>query len=157
MQALMSRVEQLRRGLALVAAYAVVAGGLSIGLALSALADGESYGVARAAIGVVGIGAGLLTLSGRTLGLGLDGWRALVLWAALQTPVVAGTEGGNLFRQLVDAPIGTTSSRSVNGGVVEYSQLGVNLVGLVLLIVLVRLRERWDLSQRARAKALAPA
>jgi hypothetical protein len=151
-ETLMSRVETLRRGLALVSGYAVVAGVLSIVLSISAMADGEAYGFTRAAIGLVGIAAGLLVLSGRDLGI--DGWQALVLWAALQVPVYADTEGGNLFRQLFDLPAAFSTKTTVNGVVTEYSQIGFNLVGVALLIVVFRLRERWNISQRARAKAL---
>lgn len=153
MQILMARVDELRRGLALVAAYAVLAGVVSIALSLTAIADGEAYGISRAAIGLVGVAAGLLTFSGRTLGI--DGWRALAIWAALQTPIYADEKGGNYFRQLFDVPAAATSSTTINGVVTEYSQIGINLVGVALLIVVFRLRERWNISQRARTKAQA--
>src|SRR5215211_4823280 len=149
----MSRVETLRRGLALVSGYAIAAGLLSIVLSISAMADGEAYGFTRAAIGLVGIAAGLLVLSGREIGI--DGWQALVLWSALQVPVYSDTEGGNLFRQLFDLPAAFTSSTTINGVVTEYSQLGFNLVGVAFLIVVFRLRDRWDIIQRARTKSLA--
>jgi hypothetical protein len=153
METLMSRIETLRRGLALVSGYAVVAGVLSIVLSISAMADGEAYGFTRAAIGLVGIAAGLLVLSGKEFGI--DGWKALAVWAALQVPVYADTEGGNLFRQLFDLPAAFSTKTTVNGVVTEYSQIGFNLVGVALLIAVFRLRERWNLSQRARAKAVA--
>src|SRR5215203_7135979 len=154
-ESLMSRVESLRRGLALISGYAIVAGVLSIVLSVSAMADSEAYGFTRAAIGLVGIAAGLLVLSGKEIGI--DGWRALVLWSTLQVPVYADTEGGNLFRQLFDLPAAFTSSTTINGVVTEYSQLGFNLVGIALLIVVYRLRDRWNISQRARARSLAVA
>ena len=155
METLMSRVESLRRGLALISGYAIVAGVLSIVLSVSAMADGEAYGFTRAAIGLVGIAAGLLVLSGKEIGI--DGWRALVLWSALQVPIYADTKDGNLFRQLFDLPAAFTSSTTINGVVTEYSQLGFNLVGVALLIVVYRLRDRWNISQRARARGLAMA
>lgn len=153
-QSLMDRVHQLRRGLALIAGYAVVAGAASVLLSLMAIPDGEMYGVSRALIGLLGIAAGLLTVSGRSFGV-VDGWKALALWAALQVPVYADTKGGNLFRQVVDIPAAVTSSTTINGVVTEFSQVGVNLLGIGLLIALSRLRERWEIRRRARAKALA--
>lgn len=151
----MSRVETLRRGLALVSGYALVAGVLSIVLSISAMAEGEAYGFTRAAIGLVGIAAGLLVFTGKEIGI--DGWRVLVLWSALQVPVYADTKGGNLFRQLVDLPAAFSSSTTINGVVTEYSQIGFNLVGVALLIVVYRLRDRWNISQRSQARALAAA
>ncbi len=155
METLKSRVETLGRGLSLVAGYALVAGFLSIVLSISAMADGEAYGFTRAAIGIVGIAAGLLVLSGKDLGI--DGWQALVLWAALQTPVYADEKGGNYFRQVFDVPAAASSSTTINGVMTEYSQIGINLVGVALLIIVFRLRERWNRSQRATARAIAAA
>ena len=154
-ETIMSRVETLRRGLALVSGYALVAGVLSIVLSISAMAEGEAYGFTRAAIGLVGIAAGLLVFTGKEIGI--DGWRVLVLWSALQVPVYADTKGGNLFRQLVDLPAAFSSSTTINGVVTEYSQIGFNLVGVALLIVVYRLRDRWNISQRSQARALAAA
>lgn len=153
METLSRRTGQLRRGMATLAVYAMLAGAVSMALSVPHLMDGDGFGFSRSMIGIVGIAAGLLALSG--VRIGLDGWQALALWSALQVPVYADEKGGNYFRQLLEIPMGMVSSRSVNGEIVEYTQIGLNVIGIALLIILARLRERWTISQRDRLNVAA--
>jgi hypothetical protein len=142
MDALQERMELLGRSLALLATWAVVAGGLSIALDLGNIAEGEVPAIIRAAIGVVGIAAGLLTWTLRRAGV--DGWQALLAWSVLQLPFVAWTTDGNAFRQVIDFLLGFSSSTTVNGVVTSMEQYGINGVGILLVIWTRTTRERWQ-------------
>ena len=128
---------------------------LSIVLSVSAMADGEAYGFTRAAIGLVGIAAGLLVLSGKDLGI--DGWRGARTLGRAADAGLRRRKGRELLPAALRHPGRGGSSTTINGVVTEYSQIGINLVGVALLIIVFRLRERWNLSQRARARSLAMA
>jgi hypothetical protein len=142
MDALQERMELLGRSLALLAAWAIVGGALSIALALGDLASGEVVAICRTALGVVGIGAGLLVWTLRRAGI--DGWQALMLWSVAQLPFIAWSTDGNATRQVVEMLLGFSSSTTVNGVVTSSEQYGINAVGIVLVIWASRTRERWD-------------
>ncbi|HEV2527150.1 MAG TPA: hypothetical protein VGT61_01700 [Thermomicrobiales bacterium] len=142
------RVGQLPRTLALATGWALVAGIGSIGLAVPAMVDGEIFGYTRAAIGVLGLLAAALVISGRWVGL--DGRQALMLWTLAQLPIYADTEGGNLFRQLFEIPLVMTSQTTVNGVITHYSAFGLNLFALILLIMIGRQKDSWLRLQRER-------
>ena len=142
MEALRERMELLGRSLSLLATWAIVAGALSIALDLGNIAEGEAPAIVRAALGVLGIAAGLLTWTLRRAGI--DGWQALMAWSALQVPFVAWSVDGNAFRQVVDMLLGFSASTTVNGVVTSMEAYGINGVGLVLAIWARATRERWE-------------
>ena len=108
MDMLQERIALLGRSLALLAAWAIVAGALSIALDLGNIADGEAVAIVRAALGVLGIAAGLMVWTLRRAGI--DGWQALMAWSVLQIPYIAWSADGNAFRQVLDMLLGFTSS-----------------------------------------------
>ncbi len=147
------RLADLPRALTLVTGWAAIAGLGSIGLAVPAMLDGEVFGFTRAAIGLLGVAAAALVVSGRWIGL--DGRQALMLWVLAQLPVYADTPGGNLFRQLFEVPLAMTSTVRINGEITSYSQLGVNVVAIVLAIVIARQKDAWMRYQRERTATAA--
>ncbi len=145
MNTLQERINLLGRSLALLAAWAIVGGALSIALNLADLADGEVVAICRAALGVVGIAAGLLVWTLRRLRrAGLDGWQALMAWTAAQVPFIAWSAEGNPTTQVLDILLGISSSTTVNGVVTSSEQYGLNAVGIVLAIWASRTRDRWE-------------
>ena len=155
MEELQARAGELRKGLTALAIYAVLIGAASIALAANSLLDGETLGVSRTIIGAWGVFAGLLLWSGRTVMI--DGWQAIVIWCIAQLPVYASQEDGNLFRQVFDVPMSAQSSTVVNGEMTQFSQVGINLVAVVLLVVAYRLRERWQIASRTQVESMQPA
>lgn len=142
MDMLQERIALLGRSLALLAAWAIVAGALSIALDLGNIADGEAVAIVRAALGVLGIAAGLMVWTLRRAGI--DGWQALMTWSVLQIPYIAWSADGNAFRQVLDVLLGFTSSTAVNGVVTSMEAYGINAVGIVLAIWARTTRERWE-------------
>jgi hypothetical protein len=142
MDALRERMELLGRSLALLAAWAIVAGALSIALDLGNIAEGEAVAIVRAALGVLGIAAGLMIWTLRRAGI--DGWQALMAWSVLQIPFIAWSVDGNAFRQVIDFMLGFSSSTTVNGVVTSMEEYGINGVGILLVIWTRTTRERWE-------------
>ena len=142
MDALQERVRMIGTSLSLLATWAVVAGALSIAIDLGSVAEGEVPAMIRAAIGVVGITAGLLTWTLRRAGI--DGWQALLAWSVLQLPFVAWSTDGNAFRQVIDFLLGFSASTTVNGVVTSMEEYGINGVGVLLVIWTRTTRERWE-------------
>lgn len=142
MDTVRERVELLGRSLALLATWAIVGGALSIALDLGNIAEGQAPAMIRAALGVVGIAAGLLTWTLRRAGI--DGWQALLAWSVLQVPFVAWSVDGNAFRQVIDFLLGFTASTTVNGVVTSMEEYGINGVGVLLVIWTRATRERWE-------------
>lgn len=138
-----ARMEKLGRSLTLLAAYAVVIGALSVATNGGDAANGEVPALVRAALGVWGIGAGWLLWSGQRLGI--DGWRAVMIWAVIQIPLYAWNTEGSPFVQVLEFPAAYTSQTTVNGDVTDSSKIGINLVGIALVAWTSSTRERWAL------------
>jgi hypothetical protein len=140
MEALQSRVAVLGRGLALLAAYAVVASAISIVMYLGDAIDGQVPAVCRVIIAIWGLGAGILLWTGRRVGI--SGWQAVMAWAVIQIPYIAWNTEGSATTQLFDVPLTFTNSTTVNGEVTSFSEYGINLVGVALAIWASRVRTR---------------
>lgn len=127
----------------LVALTAILAiGGIVVGF--PAAMDGETYGYTRIALGALGVAGAALVLFGKDFGK--TGLMVILAWAAIQTVYYANVQDGNYTRQLFDAFVGASSSTTINGEVTEYSAVGINLVGLAMLIFAYVCREqstRW--------------
>lgn len=115
--------------------------------------DGEPYAFTRIVIGILGLAAASVLWSGRNYGK--DGLRLIMLWAALQIPAFAQIPDGNFFKQFIDFPLGMESSTTINGVVTDYSQIGVNLIGIALLIWARSCQERLDLWRRRSQPSVA--
>lgn len=121
-----------------VVAYAVGIGILSILIDIGPLLDAEWVAFSRAAVAVLGIAGGVMLW--RTPG-GNTGWRVLIVWAVIQIPMYAWEPVGSPTEQFFAYPLGYTDSTTVNGFVTEYTQIAINIVGVILLAVLLAWRE----------------
>ena len=93
----------------------------------------------RALLGVLRLAAALvLWLEPRT------GWLLAQVWAVIQIPVVAWNTDGSPTLQILSLPLAATSQTSVNGQITSYSQIGINLVGVILAIWLNAHRSLFD-------------
>lgn len=124
--------------LMIVAGYAAVVGAASFALNVTDGFGGEVPALGRALIGLVGVAAGALLWSRPRLG-----WLAVLVWSALQIPFIAWNTDGSVTTQLIDFPFSVSSSSTVNGVVTMYSEYGINLIGVVLAIVVFRMRASW--------------
>lgn len=136
------RAAVLGRSLTVLTAYAVIVGGLSLVINLGAAFDGVSPAIGRAVIGVVGLAAGTLLWTGRRVGI--DGWHAVMLWSLLQIPFYAWNTEGSPTVQLLEFPLSASSTSIVNGEVTSYSEIGINVIGVILAFWVARTRERWE-------------
>ena len=152
---LQERIELLGRSLALLGTYAIVVGALSIVTNLSGIADGEVVAVGQAALGVVGVAAGLLVWTLRRVGI--DGWQALMVWCVAQLPIIAWSTEGSPTTQMWEILLGVSTSTTVNGVVTSSEQYGLNAVGIALCIWATRSRERWDRRVKPLLTEQAPA
>lgn len=125
------RIEQMgKQMLALVIVTAVLSLGAIIA-SFSLAIDGEPYGYSRIGLGLVGLIGAVLIMIGNDYGkMGLT---VVMAWAAVQSLFYANVPDGNYTRQLIDALAGASSSTTVNGEVTQFSAIGFNLVGLVML------------------------
>jgi hypothetical protein len=127
-----------RRALIILVVYAVVVGGVTFMVNAGAAAGGEAQAMSRAILGLVGVAGGVFAW---TLRAGpISGWHVLMAWALVQIPVFAWSPAGSPTLQIVALPLGMTSSVEVNGVLTSYSEIGVNLVGVVLAAVLSKQR-----------------
>jgi hypothetical protein len=71
-----------------------------------------------------------------------------MVWGALQIPYFATEPDGNFTRQNFDAFIGASSQTAFNGVITDYSRIGINLVGVAIVIWAYSCRDRLDLWRR---------
>lgn len=151
MEWLRSQVDGRPRSLVILAVYAAIVGALTVVTENSAALDGEAPAVSRVLLGVVGVAGGLLLWAERPTPL--IGWVICMIWAVAQIPVIAWNTEGNPTSQFVEIPLGFTSQTTRNGVVTSYSELGINLAGVILAVLLAR--HRATVEQRARALRFA--
>lgn len=130
----------------LIALTAVLAiGGIVTSLSLAA--EGEAFGYTRIALGIIGVAGVVLMLAGRDNDkLGLT---VILVWAAIQTVYFAEAPDGNYTRQLIDGLAGGSSSTTINGEVTQFSAIGINLVGLGMLLFAYATRSKLPRLQTA--------
>jgi len=120
----------------ILAAIAALLGALSVAANLGDALGGSGPALGRAALGVLGVVAGVwLWRQPRR------GWWLALAWALLQIPVYAWTPDGSPTLQVVSFPLAATSQVTENGRVTAYSQVGINLVGVALALWLLQRRE----------------
>jgi len=124
------------RSLMILAGYAVLIGALSAIDDLGAALDGEVPAICRVVLGVVGLAGGLLLWTERPTPF--TGWAICMAWAALQIPIIAWDVAGSPTTQLLEMPLKTYSQTTVNGAVTSYSELGINFIGVILVIAFAR-------------------
>lgn len=116
-------------------ALAVLTAILSVGGIVGGIgpaSDSEVFGYTRIALGVTGLVGAALLMAGRQYGR--TGFVVILVWATAQSLYYADAPDGNYTRQLVDGLIGLSNSTTVNGIVTEYNAVGLNLVGLGMLL-----------------------
>jgi hypothetical protein len=126
------RVDELGTLPVVLGVWAVIASAGEIVRSASAAVDGETYAIVRIALACVGLAAAALFWIGRNGGR--DGMLGIMVWGVLQMPFVANQPDGNFTRQLVDMFAGVSTSMTVNGVITDYSQTGINLVGVAIAI-----------------------
>jgi hypothetical protein len=121
--------------IALLAVYSAVVGAVSFVLGATDALDGQSPAIGRTIIGVVGlIGGGLLWTQPQRGGL------LCLAWAVAQIPYIVWNLDGSLTTQLIEIPLSMSSTTSRNGVITEQSAFGINLVGVALTILAVKVR-----------------
>ena len=148
------RIGQVGKLAAAIGAWAIIA---SVGEFVRSggdAIDGEGYAIARVILSIIGLAAAGLFWSGRNFGQ--DGMRAIMAWGILQIPYYASAPDGNWTRQFVDFFLGASSETRVNGQITEYSQVGINVMGIIVAALAARTLPRLDLWRR-RAQSPVPA
>lgn len=139
-----SRIDRMGKQLLALAFITAVLSVGGIGGGIGPAGDNETFGYTRIALGIVGLIGAALLAAGRDHGK--SGIMVILAWAAIQSLYYADAPDGNYTRQLIDGLIGFSSSTSVNGSVTEYNAVGLNIVGLGMLLLTWASRthvERW--------------
>jgi hypothetical protein len=140
------RMGQVGKLAAVVGAWAVIASAGEIVLSAGDAIDGEGHAITRVILGIIGLAAAGLFWSGRNYGQ--DGMRAIMAWGVLQIPYYASELDGNWTRQLVDLFLGATSETRVNGEITDYSQVGINAMGIIIAALAAKSLASLDLWRR---------
>ena len=143
---LQRRLYLMGKGLFALGIWMLIASIWAVVTNISAVLDGEPWGITRVVIGLIGIAATGYLFSGHNHGR--TGWLATMTWSVLQLPYFSGIDQENYTRQLIDGLLGASSSTTVNGELTSAEAYGINLVGLVLVIITYALRSRVDLWRR---------
>lgn len=125
------RIEDMGNMPALLGAWVVIASVGEIVRSFSAATDGEVFAFTRIGLAVVGLVGAALLWSGRNFGR--DGILVILAWGVAQIPSFANEPDVSFTRQLIDIFMGATTSTTVNGVVTEYSQAGINLLGVAVV------------------------
>jgi hypothetical protein len=150
---IVERINNMGYSATILGAWTLIASLATIIMNAGAPFDGDTYAICRVVIAVVGLAATALFWSGRNYGQ--DGMTAILVWGVLQIPFYATADGQNYTTQLADFFAGASSSTAVNGEVTEFSQVGLNLVGIAIAVWAGSARKRLDLWRRRAASAVA--
>jgi len=146
MEHLGKQIADMGRSAALLGAWVAFASALSIALNATDAIEGDGPAMIRVVLGLFGLAAGVLFWSGRDFGK--PGLQAILMWGIVQIPVYAWQPDGNPTKQLFDLVLGASSQTVVNGEVTNYSQVGINLVGVAIVAWASMSRARLDLWRR---------
>lgn len=125
------------------AAYAGLVGAASVAFYAGDAFAGDVPGITRVLIGLLGIGAAALLWTRPR-----QGWLLALVWAVVQIPFVAWNVDGNALGQIVSFPLTVSSSTTVNGEITSFSEYGLNIVGIILVVVINRWRAAWEYRNR---------
>jgi hypothetical protein len=114
-----------RKALVLVVIIAIV-GALTIVSDLSGVFAGVIPAIGRVVVGIVGVASAALVRVQAS-----NAWLLAMVWAVVQIPFFAWSPEGSPTSQAVQIPITMTNSSTVNGQIVSYSSIGVNLAGVI--------------------------
>jgi hypothetical protein len=133
-----TQTDRLGRTGALLAAYCAIVGVVSAVVYIGPAIDGEVPAMARVLIGLLGLAGGILLWTRQPAGLG---WILSMAWAVIQIPFYAWNTEGSPTEQIIALPLSLTSKTTVNGEVTSFSEIGINVVGIVLAVLLSRNKE----------------
>ena len=134
--------------IAILALCALVLGAASFVLGAIDAADGQTPAIGRTLIGLVGIAGGWLLWTRPERG-GL----ICLAWAVVQIPYFVWNLDGSPTTQLIDLPVSASSTTARNGVITSQSAVGINLVGVALTILAVKVRSLLVVDQlRAQAR-----
>ena len=133
-----SRQGDRRKAYLLAAFIGIVAFASIVGDSFGALA-GSVPAMGRVAVGILGVVAAVLLY--RKPGLG---WRLAMAWAIVQVPIFAWSPDGSLTSQVLQIPLTLTNSTKVNGEIVSYTSIGIDLVGAIMVFWLRAWRYRFE-------------
>ena len=143
------RRDAIRR--VLFTAVLAVIPGLTIAFDAEAASRGETAAVCRVILAILGLASAAAIWFRPLLA-----WRLACAWALIQIPYYAWSpQGGSPTAQAAQLTFTITNSQVSNEVLVDYSQVGINLVGAILFLWL-----RWwraSLVPRLAAPAMAPA
>lgn len=140
------RISDMGRGPFFLAVVTALLSGAGVAMGIGPALDGDVFGYTRIALGLLGLVAAALLLFGKDRGK--TGIVILMVWAAIQCLYYANHVDGNFTRQGYDVLLGVVSQKSVNGEITSYSAMGINAVGLAMLIWAGVSRSRIELWQR---------
>ena len=140
------RIGQVGKLAAVVGAWAIIASVGEFVRSAGDAIDGEGYAIVRIILSIIGLAAAGLFWSGRNYGQ--DGMRAIMAWGILQIPYYASEPDGNWTRQLVDLFLGASSETQVNGEITDYRQVGINVMGIIVVALATRSLASLDLWRR---------
>jgi hypothetical protein len=153
MQWVRDQFTERRTALTVVSLYAIIVGALTFLIDIGAVLDGSAPAMSRAVLGLVGIAGGVFAWTFRQSPV--SGWHILMLWAIVQIPVFAWSIDGSPTLQIISLPLSATSTTTINGVVTSHSEVGVNIVGIILAGVLSRQRAAFA-SKRPAQPAVQP-
>ncbi len=137
-----ARAGEGRGRLILIGLIALIAGATlaqDVGPALA----GSVPSMGRTLVGAFGVIAAVLLW--RRLPLA---WQLAMAWAVIQIPVYAWSPEGSPNVQALTFHLGVTNEQRVNRQLVAYSQVGVNLVGIILAAWFYAWRDRLAAERR---------
>ena len=122
-----ARAQDARKALILTAVVGLV-GAATVLTNIPDVVSGSVPAVGQALVGLLGVEAAvLMRLQPRT------GWLHALAWALVQIPFYAWTPDGSPTAQLIQIPLTMTSSSSINGQLVSYTSIGINVAGLIFV------------------------
>jgi hypothetical protein len=119
------RKSDQRKALIAVVLIAII-GVLTIVSDLSGAIGGVIPAIGRVVVGLVAVASAALVRFQPS-----NAWLLAMIWAVVQIPFYAWSPEGSPTSQAVQIPITMTNSNTVNGQLVSYSSIGVNLAGVI--------------------------
>lgn len=132
-------------GLAIVS---VICGVLMVAMGASGAMDGEWQGIASVIVGLLGIASGVMTVMNVAPDTAFNGMNMMVLFAIAMLPYFKEFHREDGVDAIYPAfsvlgSVGMSSSRSVNGEVVQADGMGLSIIGIALVIWAMKARADW--------------
>lgn len=119
------RKSNQRKALVTVVLIAII-GALTIVSDLSGAIGGVIPAIGRVVVGLLAVASAALVRIQPS-----NAWLLALIWAVVQIPFYAWSPEGSPTSQAVQIPISMTNSNTVNGQLVSYSSIGLNMAGVI--------------------------